>query len=453
MIRLTLLWLFIGYLGVTAWKDWHRSLCGLILLMGVYKHPDMPKSVFDVPGLNPWNILLIMVVIAWLFNRRNELGRWDMPSRFNNLLWFYFLTIVISFFRMIVDLEGLESYTITTGWLMPSTIGFWNDYLFNTIKWVVPGIILFDGCRTDAQIKMALAAILGTYLILALQVIQYVPISTLLSGIDLGEKTIAILSRNVHYHRTDLAIMLAGAFWSIFSVRKLFPFKGALFFFFPLILLILLLALALTGGRAGYLAWVGIAFLFCLFRYRKLLFVLPIVIAIALPYSPTLINRITEGLNGEDGVDQNTLTAGRSVAWPLVIEKISEAPILGYGREAMKRTGISSRIYLDYMDSAPHPHNAYLELLLDNGLIGFIIIIPFFWLVIKNSLSLFCANDNLNYRTVGGVSLALVGAHLIGSLTGQTFYPREVSFGMWCSIGLLLRMVVAKSNEQTETIA
>lgn len=450
MIRITLIWMFIGYLGITAWKDWYKSLCGLILLMGVYKHSDFPKSVLDIPGLNPWNLLLVMIVAAWLVNRRSDGCKWDMPSNVNTLSWLYFVVIVIGFFRMIWNLDGFENYARVTGWPMPSTAGIWNDYLFNTVKWVIPGILLFDGCRTDAQIKLALAAILGTYFILALQVIQYVPIYSLINSSNLGEKTVSILSKNVHYHRTDLAVMLAGSFWALFSAREIFRLRLWWFFLSTLGLLIFLVSLALTGGRAGYLAWAGMALVFCFFRYRKLLFLLPVVIIIALPYAPALIDRMTEGVSNDEGIDKATLTAGRDVAWPLVIDKIGDAPIIGHGREGMKQTGIAATIFLDFNDSAPHPHNAYLEALLDNGIVGFTIVIAFFFIVMKNSFTLFRDRESLRNRVLGGVCLALVGSQLIGSLTGQTFYPREQSFGMWCAIGLLLRMVVIR-HKQIET--
>ena len=36
-----------------------------------------------------------------------------------------------------------------------------------------------------------------------------------------------------------------------------------------------------------------------------------------------------------------TVTAGRNIAWPLVIAKIAEAPLGGYGRLGMERAGLA----------------------------------------------------------------------------------------------------------------
>ena len=71
-IRITALYIFVTFLCIYAWKDWFKSLCGLILLMAVIEHPDMPKTVLGIQGLNPWNVLFAMIFkvlpdvrIAW----------------------------------------------------------------------------------------------------------------------------------------------------------------------------------------------------------------------------------------------------------------------------------------------------------------------------------------------------------------------------------------------------
>ena len=52
--------------GLYAWKDWYKSLCALIVLMAFLEHPDMPRTMFSIQGLNPWNLLLLVIIVAWL---------------------------------------------------------------------------------------------------------------------------------------------------------------------------------------------------------------------------------------------------------------------------------------------------------------------------------------------------------------------------------------------------
>ena len=100
MIRQLLLAAFVSGLAVYAFRDWYKSLCGLILLMAVIEHPDMPKSIMGVQGLNPWNLLLMIVVVAWFLQRQNEGLTWDMPRKLTILLVLYFSVVLTSFGRM-----------------------------------------------------------------------------------------------------------------------------------------------------------------------------------------------------------------------------------------------------------------------------------------------------------------------------------------------------------------
>jgi O-antigen ligase len=141
-----------------------------------------------------------------------------------------------------------------------------------------------------------------------------------------------------------------------------------------------------------------------------------------------------------------TVTAGRNLAWPLVIDKIKESPWIGYGKEAMVQTGLTGYLITEYGEIFPHPHNAYLQLLLDNGLLGALCILPFYGIVLKYSYSLFRDNRSPEFIAAGGCCLALVLALLVASIGSQTFYPREGAVGMWCAIGLMLRVHVQRSR-------
>jgi hypothetical protein len=52
--------------------------------------------------------------------------------------------------------------------------------------------------------------------------------------------------------------------------------------------------------------------------------------------------------------------------------------------------------------------------------------------------------------TIGGITLSLVLALLIAAIGSQTFYPREGAVGMWCAIGLALRVYVQKQYVERE---
>jgi O-antigen ligase len=334
---------------------------------------------------------------------------------------------------------------------------FWgvSEFLINCIKWVLPGLLLFDGCRTRRRTVLALVAILSVYFLLALQVIKHMPLSSVAaSGAELSKRANKILAKSVGYHRVNLSMMLSGASWAILTTLTLVRTRR------NRLLVIgaagaVALGQALTGGRAGYVTWGLLGTILCLVRWRSLLPVLPITILAVCILLPSVRERMLQGFTSSSGpvkaeTDVYEVTSGRNIAWSYVIPKIYESPIFGYGRQAMIRTGTYRQIMDDYDggETFPHPHNAYLECLFDNGVVGFILIIPFYLVVLWHAFKVLLDRSDALFAAIGGTACALVLALLIAAMGSQSFYPREGSVGMWAAIGLLLRVSVERSRSR-----
>lgn len=153
---------------------------------------------------------------------------------------------------------------------------------------------------------------------------------------------------------------------------------------------------------------------------------------------------------GEEITNLDEVTAGRDKIWAAVIPKICESPVFGFGREAMRRTGLQQDLENQYgaregVDVA-HPHNAYLEVLLDSGVIGLIIIVGFHIFICVYAARLFVDRGDPLYTAVGGVALALLTGHLVSFMGGQSFYAEEIDVGLWCAIGIMLRLYVERGR-------
>lgn len=462
--RIILLWAVVAFLAMYSWKDWFKATCGLVLLMAVIEHPDMPKSLMGIQGLNPWNLLLGVVVLAWLSARKKEGLRWDMPGNLNWLLVIYAGIIAVSFFRMLGDQGGFFEWTQIEGKEPPTSSSLWSEFFINTFKWVVPGLLIFDGCRDRKRFHLALGSLLAVYFLLGLQVIRWMPLEALSSGEALTERSLKIISREIGYHRVNLASMLAGAAWAIFAASALAERKSRKWLIVGASV-VTFFALGLTGGRTGYGTWAVVGLIVGSIRWKKVILgMIPLVLVVAF-LVPAAVERMSQGFTPEtrdsnvmihgnnqiasDEPDLYTITAGRNVAWPYVIEKIQAQPWFGYGREAMIRTGISVYLMTELGESFPHPHNAYLQLLLDCGWVGFVPVVYLFLTLVRYSLSLFRDSRDRLYMAVGGVSAALILAFLVASVGSQTFYPREGAVGMWCAIGLMLRVYVERRRIET----
>jgi len=440
-IKVLVLFLLVLGLSFYAWKDWFRSLCGLILLMAVLERTDMPKSMFGVQGMNPWNMLFIMIVIAWAAARRREGLVWDMPSYVSALLVMYLLVVLVGFVRAVLDRSYLENYSLTNQI---------SDQLINTIKWVLPGLLVFDGCRTRSRVVMILVCVPLVYLLIAVQVIKHMPLDAVLGQSGRLDSLRMRLGGDVGYSAADLSVMLAGVPWGMLAALPLVRQRK-----YRVMLLaaagVVTLGQVLTGGRAGYIAWGAIGVVLCLMKWPRYLILAPVFLVLASVLFPGAVSRMRQGfgtidVDGQATVDKRAATTGRAVIWPLVIEKIGESPWIGYGCSAMRRTGLARQIESDEIETSfYHPHNMYLESLLDNGVLGSLPIFLFWGSAVIYSACLFRC-DNRLYSAVGGLSLVLTLASLIGGISGQHFYPQEHTLGIWAAFFLTLRVRVEEKR-------
>ncbi|MCC7416117.1 MAG: O-antigen ligase family protein [Acidobacteria bacterium] len=446
MIRLAALWIVVFGLAWYARRDWYVSLCGLILLMAVIEHPDVPKTMFGIQGLNFWNFLLAVVVYACVRARGREDLSWDMPPAITALLLAFLAVLLVSFVRMMLDRSYLDDSTTT----------LISEHLVNSVKWIVPGLLLFLGCRTRRRFHLALGSILGIYVLLALYVIKWMPIGLLSDGEALEQRALKILQNEIGYQRVNMSMMLAGAGWAVLATRSLAA-TWRMRLGIVALFLVIAYAQAVTGGRMGYVAWAAVGLGMCLIRGRSLLLLAPVVVLAVQLLVPAAGQRLLQGVDdngasdyGGDrygsGVDLRTITAGRTIIWPYVVARIREAPLIGYGRRAMRRTGLTTFLAQDLNEGFEHPHNAYLELLLDNGIVGFAAVMPLFLVVLALSARLYADSRSAIFVAAGGVTLAMTLSLLVAGFGSQTFYPREGAVGMWCAIGLMLRVWVERKK-------
>jgi hypothetical protein len=151
-------------------------------------------------------------------------------------------------------------------------------------------------------------------------------------------------------------------------------------------------------------------------------------------------------LSGEDGVNERELLAGRNVIWRPVMAKIEEEPFLGFGRQAHMRFGLGAAAAHLGEESAGNPHSGYLEFILDNGVLGLLPVMVFFGVVVFHSFNLFRDSRSPISIAAGGTALALTLAWMGGSLTAQSFYPREGAVGLWCALMLAFRVSIERKR-------
>lgn len=442
MIRLTIFSLLVFFLIVQSWRGkWFLGACSLVFMMSVLEHPDMPRAIAGIQGLNLWNILMINVVLAWFLHRHREGLYWDIPGGLTFCLFLFSLMILISTVRLMLEPSPYfahESYLRMT-----------SEFLINTLKWLIPPILIYDGCRTRRRVHFCILSILSVYFVLALLTIRHMPLEMAMASGDLLQKRAGrVLVQAIGYHRVDLAMMLAGGACGIFALIKIAPsLKWKVVC--ASASMVTLTGLAMTGGRIGLVTFALIGFALSIIKWRRLLWALPIVLFAILTLMPGVKERMFQGFRtGTEAIEVNhedsEITSGRTTIWPFIIEKIQEKPLVGYGRQAMRRTGLAHWLYEELGEVFGHPHNAYLELLFDNGIIGIFLFMPIYGLVFMRATQLLVDKTDPYITVVGAIAFSLLGSLFIAGLGAQTFYPREGVVSMWASMGLAMRIYQQK---------
>lgn len=455
MIRLTLLTLFVTYFCLTAFKDWYRSLCVLIVMIGIVEHPDMPKTIMGIQGLNPWNILMLFVLAGWFFARKKDESTLAISPGIKVLLVIYVSFVFISVFRLLANYDNFVTWASITMPEVDSKMSLISEHIINSIKWLVPAFLLYKGCNTRERLYWAIGAILLVYILLGIQVIRWMPFSTLTGGDALSERSLKILSNEVGFHRVNLSMLLAGGSWAVFCTRIWFQSRS-LFLIVCFTSVVLLLAVALTGGRTGYVTWAFVGGMVASVKWKKYIILAPIPVLVLYLVVPSAFDRLFQGTDENETIEMSeqlrddlmmtqtdmmlySITSGRNIAWPFVLDKVSEKPLLGHGRRAMVTTGITAFLWTEYSESFPHPHNLYLEFLMENGIVGFLPVFLFYLIVLWRSYCLFKGTENIDQQVVGGVCFTLLLAFMFAGIGSQTFYPREGAVGMWGAMALVLR--------------
>lgn len=415
----------------------------------------MPKSVFGIPGMNPWNLLLVNVVAGFFLDRSKQRKPVPLPGGIRFLILFYFFVILLSFIRAGADIRGITEFYEYLGYKPPGFKTFVLDGLLNPIKYSIPGLLAYYGTNGAKRLKMLLIAILAANFLIALQIIQIMPISSMTGGEAMQKRAIVKIDNRLGYYRSDAAIFLAGAAWGVFAMQDLWSKR-----YIKLACLgglaIIALSIGLTGGRAGQGAFLVIGAILAVLRWRRLIMLAPVGLMVLVIVVPSVLDRFTQGFTYDpedshfkhaDSVEEGqmkSVTSGRSTIWPYVMDAIKEAPITGYGRKAMQRIGISLRLAAELNEVFPHPHNAYLQIILDNGILLALPILIFYFIACGRAFMLFRRGEGVLGIVTGAICFAFLFSFLLGAVAQQSFYPPSSSVIILCAMGITFRLHAEK---------
>ena len=204
---------------------------------------------------------------------------------------------------------------------------------------------------------------------------------------------------------------------------------------------------ALTFSRSAFIGLSLILGYYLLSRLRigplLLAFLIILGVGLLLPDNP-LFQRATTGFEARD---MDAITAGRvQPLWRPLLPTFWEAPIIGHG---LGSTAWATPNLRGEMFQTGHPHNAYLAVLLDLGLVGVAVVGAFFWSVWKTFRRLSQHHVDSQWRGVfeGGIVALLCLA--IQGMSEDSFTPTYPQVALWVCYGLALGHTQSMHSKQS----
>ncbi len=439
-MRVLVFYVIVAAIAIYAFRDWFISLCGLIVLAGLAE--NMPKNVMGIQGLNAWNMLLAVVVVAWFVSRASEGRRWDLPRVATRILVFYLLVVLVSVVRMLADIGSFPAgLNYTFG-------GLASTYFVNSLKWMLPGVLLYDGVRTRQRLFLGCLAVLGPAVIYALLMTRQS--TDWMSGGEGWEWRRFQAGEQVGLHPNDAAFVMVWGALATLCLVLVFR-KVTLKIAGSLAIILMLVGVVRCSSRGAMLTLPIVGLMVGLLRSRIILGATVGVIVAGLAVG-AVTERLSHGRSDDitmsaEAAEDAKWSGRMTQIWPVAFAQVARSPLIGHGRLGMYRGSGAGESIQRFGAFWGHAHSAYLEMLVDTGIIGLAAAMSVFGPVFVLSARYARRRSDPFLATVAAMGVAALGTYFVMGLASQTFFPVLNTVGLWAVMGLVMRVHVSCTSQ------
>jgi len=433
--------LYVGLAGAAAIAvllDYRIGAVLLVALLPVSATSIFPRGLMGITGLNPINLLLAATLVAYLAKGRLEHPGALLPRP---LVLLYMLPIVAAGVMGTMHVDDIHP-----GFYEQLVINYtnWSGYLRDTV--IKPLLTVLAAALVGAAVAKArkpepfvLALAVGACL-LALVMLGFI----LVSGVRLGWLASArarAFFDQIGTHANELGrvfvtayALLLFAWWETKTEKA----KVALF----AALGVLSLCIVLTFSRNAFLGFFLVNGLFLIWRFNaKKLGLALLGTAVAVALAPEAVyRRLTYGF---DTGSADAVSAGRiEHIWLPLVPDALQSPLWGQGLDSILWSHAMTSGSVLFVG---HPHNAYLQAILDMGVIGLALMVAYYWTVWRGFRAL-GSNAYLSPLMRGffqGACAALV-AFAVSGLTGGSLRPQPENVLLWIAIGIMYGLLARR---------
>jgi O-antigen ligase len=427
----------IGALAILL--DYRVGAVLLIIFLPVSESSLFPRAVLGLTGLNPLNILVGATLVSFLLRWNGMRFSEVLPPR---LLWLYLVPICIAGLIGSRHVAEIPPQFFDNGSIrFIDAAGYLRDMLLKPLEMVLIALLVGAAVTRAQKPERFIVPLIVSVWIMALVAIQYVVFANVRLA-DLASPEERIFFSGVGLHANDLGRMYAVAYALLLFVW--WETKGGMLKTVLLATMgLLVVALLLTFSRGAFLGFVIVNMLFLLWKFNMRTIALGILaIAIGAILLPGAVyDRIALGFNS--GGTLNDVSAGRiDGIWLPLLPEVLNSPIWGNG---LGSTLWSYAMRNGLMLDVGHPHNAYLETVLDLGFVGLGLICAYF-VGVWNGFRKLGSNDYLSPELRGffqGAAAGLVSFAITGA-AGSSLVPKPEYVFLWLAIGMMYGQLARK---------
>jgi O-antigen ligase len=414
--------------------DFRIGVVLLILLMPVSASPLMPNAMLGITGLNPLNLLLLGTLGSCLLHGLSDRSlRGFLPRP---LLWLFIVPILaagaLGAQHVGEIVPAFHAYELIA---FQDAAGYARDLVAKPLSMVLFALLVGAAVSKSAQPEKFLLPMMVSIAVVGLGVLAFVAQSGVALH-QLASSTAREFLSTLGMHANDQGRLYAFAYALLlftWAEAKAPGLRAALLATMALTAT----ALVLTFSRGAFGAFFVVNVLFLFWRRSlKTLFLFGLAASIALFALPTEINeRLSSG--GGEGLD--AISAGRiDWLWLPLLPEVLRSPVYGSGLGSIlwsqpMRVGGGESVLL-----TTHPHNAYLQALLDTGALGLLLLCAYFTHVYRK-LRMLGADPAMDPALRGyfqGAAAGLLG-FLAASFTDGSLMPRPEQALLWLAIGMM----------------
>jgi O-antigen ligase len=402
----------------------------LVVMLPVEGSYLFPHSVFGVTGLNPLNLVLFATLVSYLI--RGERLKSFLPKP---LAWLFIVPIVIAGLIGSRHVDDIYPYFYDVEVIhFTDAFGYLRDLLVKPMLMVVASLVIAQAVIQSKKTENFLVPFIAAVWVMSLMAIGYV----VSEGVSLG--TLALTNERTFFsalgmHANDLGRLYAVAYALLlftWGETKDLRLKSVIF----VTMGVLTLALLFTFSRGAFVGWVGVNVLYLIWKFNARTAGLALLAGvIGLAFMPgAVVSRMSLGLVG--GADVNEISAGRiDEIWMPLLPELFKSPLWGNGLDA---TMWAKALWAEMMLPVTHPHNAYLQAILDMGLLGMGLLLAYYWHVYRTCRDL-GSNPNLSPTMRGFFQGAVAGlaCFIVTGFAGSSLRPTPEFAFLWIAIGMM----------------